>query len=194
VLIGGIDGGFVEKLGCDSAAGVHESTVPGQSAQALTTRTAAQWRSSEPSRTQRPTRHPVRRRGKPLYSFIVHSTQLKQDSDWSDEERVKEERFSFLADMMGVGGPSFDEEDDLLASNDDEDLQKDPISLIDLHVRFSSSGECGINHTDDSWQAHITSFLRESAARDADGFGALAGQLSAEEMIVVQRALQQGQS
>jgi hypothetical protein len=58
------------------------------------------------------------------------------DSDWSDEERVKEERFSFLADMMGVGGPSFDEEDDLLASNDDEDLQKDPISLIDLRVRF----------------------------------------------------------
>ncbi|KAF8262244.1 armadillo-type protein [Lactarius quietus] len=94
------------------------------------------------------------------------------DSDWSDEERVKEERFSFLADVMGVGGPSFDEEDDLLTSNDDEDLQKDPISLIDL-------------------RAHITSFLKESAARDADGFGVLAGQLSAEEMIVVQRALQQ---
>jgi hypothetical protein len=127
-------------------------------------------------------------------SLAVPSAPLKQDSDWSDEERVKEERFSFLADMMGVGGPSFDEEDDLLASNDDEDLQKDPISLIDLHVRFSSSGECGINHADDSLQAHITSFLRESAARDADGFGALAGQLSAEEMIVVQRALQQGQS
>jgi len=77
--------------------------------------------------------------------------------------------------MIGVGGPSFDEEDDLLASNDDEDLQKDPISQIDV-------------------RAHITSFLRESAARDADGFGALAGQLGAEEMIVVQRALQQGQS
>lgn len=38
--------------------------------------------------------------------------------------------------MGGVGGPSFDEEDDLLASNDDEDLQKDPISLIDLRVRL----------------------------------------------------------
>ena len=61
-----------------------------------------------------------------------------KDSDWSDEERVKEERFSFLADMMGVGGPSFDEDDDVVASNDDEDLQKDPISLIDLHVRFIS--------------------------------------------------------
>jgi len=98
------------------------------------------------------------------------------DSDWSDEERVKEERFSFLADIMGVGGPSFDEEDQLVGStNDDEDLQKDPISLIDL-------------------RAHITSFLKESVARDADGFGVVAGQLGAEEMIVMQRALQQTQS
>jgi len=62
------------------------------------------------------------------------------ETDWSDEERVKEERFSFLADMMGgVGGPSFDDDDDLAASNDDEDLQKDPISLIDLRLRFLSS-------------------------------------------------------
>ena len=66
----------------------------------------------------------------------------KKDSDWSDEEKVKEDRFSFLADMIGVGGPSFDEEDDLLTSNDDEDLQKDPISLIDLHVRSFFSNVC----------------------------------------------------
>ena len=25
-------------------------------------------------------------------------------SDWSDEEKVKDERFAFLADVMGVGG------------------------------------------------------------------------------------------
>ena len=47
-----------------------------------------------------------------------------------------------MADMIGVGGPSFDEEDDLLTSNDDEDLQKDPISLIDLHVRSFFSNVC----------------------------------------------------
>ncbi|KAH9962326.1 ARM repeat-containing protein [Russula compacta] len=96
------------------------------------------------------------------------------DSDWSDEEKVKDDRFSFLADVMGVGGVgglAFDE-DDVLANNDDEDLQKDPVSQIDL-------------------RAHVTSFIRESAARDADGFGALVGQLGAEEMIVVQRALQE---
>jgi len=93
-----------------------------------------------------------------------------EDSDWSDEEKVKDDRFSFLADVMGPGGLSFDE-DDVLANNDDEDLQKDPISQIDL-------------------RAHVTSFIGESAAHDADGFGALVGQLNAEEMIVVQRILQ----
>ncbi|KAI0253279.1 ARM repeat-containing protein [Lactifluus subvellereus] len=93
------------------------------------------------------------------------------DSDWSDEERVKDDRFSFLADMIGVGGPSFDD-DDVIANNDDEDLRNDPVSQIDL-------------------RAHVTSFIREGAARDADGFGALVGQLSAEEMIVVRRALQE---
>lgn len=71
-------------------------------------------------------------------------TSAQKDSDWSDEEKLKEERLSFLADMMGVGGPSFDEDDDLPASNDDEDLQKDPISLIDLRVRFflGMASEC----------------------------------------------------
>jgi len=93
------------------------------------------------------------------------------DSDWSDEEKVKDDRFAFLADVMAAGGLSFDE-DDVLANNDDEDLQKDPVSQIDL-------------------RAHVTAFIRESAARDADGFGTLVGQLSAEEMIVVQRALQE---
>jgi len=93
------------------------------------------------------------------------------DSDWSDEEKIRDDRFSYLADVMGAGGLSFDE-DDVLVNNDDEDLRKDPVSQIDL-------------------RAHVTSFIRESAARDADGFGSLVGQLSAEEMIVVQRALQE---
>lgn len=34
---------------------------------------------------------------------------------------------------MAAGGLSFDE-DDVLANNDDEDLQKDPVSQIDLRV------------------------------------------------------------
>ncbi|KAI0281277.1 ARM repeat-containing protein [Russula aff. rugulosa BPL654] len=93
------------------------------------------------------------------------------DSDWSDEEKVKDDRYAFLADVIGVGGVSFDE-DEVLANNDDEDLQKDPVSQIDL-------------------RAHVTSFIRENATRDEDGFGALVGELSAEEMIVVRRVLQE---
>ena len=62
-------------------------------------------------------------------------------SDWSDEEKVKDDRYGFLADLMGAGGVPFDE-DEVLANNDDEDLQKDPVSHIDLRVRkviFSES-------------------------------------------------------
>jgi hypothetical protein len=55
------------------------------------------------------------------------------DSDWSDEEKVKDDRYAFLADLIGVGGVPFDE-DEVLANNDDEDLQKDPVSHIDLRV------------------------------------------------------------
>jgi importin-9 len=61
----------------------------------------------------------------------------QKDSDWSDEEKVKDDRFSFLADMIGVGGPSFDD-DDVIANNDDEDLRKDPVSQIDLRVSPSA--------------------------------------------------------
>jgi hypothetical protein len=57
----------------------------------------------------------------------------RKDSDWSDEEKVKDDRFAYLADIMAAGGLSFDE-DDVLANNDDEDLQKDPVSQIDLRV------------------------------------------------------------
>jgi hypothetical protein len=39
--------------------------------------------------------------------------------------------------MIGVGGPSFDE-DDIITNNDDEDLRKDPVSHIDLRVSTSS--------------------------------------------------------
>lgn len=70
-----------------------------------------------------------------LYSEVVDHGRFfhGKDSDWSDEEKVRDDRFSYLADVMGPGGLVFDE-DDVLVSNDDEDLQKDPISQIDLRV------------------------------------------------------------
>jgi len=47
---------------------------------------------------------------------------------------VKDDRYAFLADIIGAGGIPFDE-DEVLANNDDEDLQKDPVLQIDLRVR-----------------------------------------------------------
>ena len=49
------------------------------------------------------------------------------DSDWTDKEKVKDDRYAFLADMMGVGGGLPFDEDDVLANNDDEDLRKDHV-------------------------------------------------------------------
>ena len=57
----------------------------------------------------------------PLDSVVTTSDD--GDSEWSDKEKVKDERFAFLADAMGVGGClPFDSEDDVLANNDYEDL------------------------------------------------------------------------
>ena len=49
------------------------------------------------------------------------------DSNWTDKEKVKDDRYAFLADMMGVGGGLPFDEDDVLANNDDEDLRKDHV-------------------------------------------------------------------
>ena len=68
---------------------------------------------------------------------------------------------------MGVGGPSFDEDDELIGnSNDDEDLQKDPISLIDLRVAFCFVFRKGSAVTDDSVAGtHHVFFEGERCAR-----------------------------
>jgi hypothetical protein len=63
----------------------------------------------------------------PLLASTVAS---KKDSYWSDEEKVRDDRFSYSAEVMGPDGLLFDEADVL--ANNDEDLQKDPVSQIDL--------------------------------------------------------------
>lgn len=70
------------------------------------------------------------------------------DSDWSDEEKVKDDRYALLADAIGVGGMPFDE-DDVFGNNDDEDLQKDPVSQIDLRV--SGSRNVGLSRILIGW-------------------------------------------
>ncbi|KAI0066668.1 ARM repeat-containing protein [Artomyces pyxidatus] len=96
-------------------------------------------------------------------------------SEWGDEEQqnqgFKEDEFAFLSDMIGVRGMSFDN-DDVLNASDDEDLKNDPISQIDLRT-------------------HLVTFIKECAATNSSGFADLVGQLNVEETAVVQRVVQQ---
>ncbi|KAJ7070709.1 ARM repeat-containing protein [Mycena amicta] len=97
------------------------------------------------------------------------------DEDWADDDKLnaggKEDEFAYLSDLIGPRGMAFDN-DEILEEEDDEDLQKDPVSTMDL-------------------QAHLHSFFRECAARNTCNFSALVDQMSAEETLVIQRVVQQ---
>jgi len=104
---------------------------------------------------------------------VVEADSDDGDDEWDDEEKVaqglKEEEYAFLSDMLGPRGTAFDS-DDLPDEFDDEDLKRDPISQMDM-------------------TAHLFSFLKECAGRNANNFQVLVGQLSAEEMLVIQHVL-----
>ncbi|KAH9486456.1 Importin-9 [Psilocybe cubensis] len=92
------------------------------------------------------------------------------DEDWTEEEThqgFKQDEFAMLSDMLGPKGMAFDN-DEILDDNDDEDLKNDPVSQMDM-------------------QAHLLSFIRESAAHNYNNFASLVDQLSPEEMLVVRR-------
>jgi len=97
------------------------------------------------------------------------------DEEWTEEEKLhqgfKEEEFAFLSDMLGPKGMAFDN-DDVLDDSDDEDLKNDPVSQMDMQV-------------------HLVSFLQECAAHNTSNFAGAVGQLSAEEMMVIKRAVGQ---
>ncbi|KAF7303143.1 ARM repeat-containing protein [Mycena kentingensis (nom. inval.)] len=96
------------------------------------------------------------------------------DEEWADEEKVGasggKDEFAYLSDLIGPRGVAFDN-DDVLDEEDDEDLQKDPISTMDM-------------------QAHLHSFFRECAARNTCNFSGLVDQMSAEEALVIKRVVQ----
>ncbi|KAF8963883.1 armadillo-type protein [Flammula alnicola] len=93
------------------------------------------------------------------------------DEDWAEEggadQGFKNDEFAFLSDLIGPKGMAFDN-DEVLDDNDDEDLQNDPVSQMDM-------------------QANLFAFLRECAARNTNNFTAVVEQLSPEEMLVVRR-------
>ncbi|TDL19426.1 ARM repeat-containing protein [Rickenella mellea] len=93
------------------------------------------------------------------------------DAEWADEEKLvqglKEDEFAFLSDMIGPRGVNFDN-DDALLDDDDEDLKRDPVSVMDM-------------------TAHLLTFVRECAKRNTNNFASLVDQLSADEMLVMKR-------
>ncbi|KAI5119706.1 hypothetical protein M0805_001421 [Coniferiporia weirii] len=94
------------------------------------------------------------------------------DEEWQDEDGtnpLNKDEIAFLSDMLGPRATAFDD-DDVPDDNDDEDLQNDPISQMDM-------------------TAHLISFLKECAGRNTNGFPDVVGQTNAEEMLVIQRAL-----
>ncbi|KAG8219346.1 armadillo-type protein [Butyriboletus roseoflavus] len=98
-----------------------------------------------------------------------------EDEEWTEEEQqhqgLKEEEFNFLSEMLGPRGATFDN-DDILDESDDEDLRNDPISQIDM-------------------REHIITFFKDCAARNVNNFGANVDQLSAEEILVVRQLVGQ---
>ncbi|PPQ99515.1 hypothetical protein CVT24_005305 [Panaeolus cyanescens] len=91
------------------------------------------------------------------------------DDDWAEEDNAKPDEFAFLSDMLGPRGVAFDN-DEILESNDDEDLKNDPVSQIDM-------------------PSHLMTFIKECAAHNTNDFSHIVDQLSAEEMLVVNRVV-----
>ncbi|KAJ7269388.1 ARM repeat-containing protein [Mycena haematopus] len=92
------------------------------------------------------------------------------DEEWAEEEKINpNDEFEYLSELIGPKGMAFDN-DDVLEEEDDEDLQKDPISTMDM-------------------QQHLLSFFRECAARNTNNFSAVVDQMSAEEMMVIRRVI-----
>ncbi|KAJ7897218.1 armadillo-type protein [Mycena olivaceomarginata] len=92
------------------------------------------------------------------------------DEEWAEEQKVNpNDEFEFLSELIGPKGMAFDN-DDVLEEEDDEDLQKDPVSTMDM-------------------QDHLLTFFRECAARNTSNFSAVVDQMSAEEMLVIRRVV-----
>ncbi|KAJ7292991.1 armadillo-type protein [Mycena rebaudengoi] len=92
------------------------------------------------------------------------------DEEWAEEEKLNpNDEFEFLSELIGPKGMAFDN-DDLLEEDDDEDLQKDPVSTMDM-------------------QAHLLSFFRECATRNTSNFSGVVDQMTAEEMLVIRRVV-----
>jgi hypothetical protein len=98
------------------------------------------------------------------------------------------ETMAHLSDLLGPDRRLAFDNDDILYGPDDEDLQNDPVSQIDMQVRLILSLR---SESAEFWgrQAHLVGFFRECAARNTSNFSAIVEQLNVEEMLVIHRIL-----
>ncbi|CUA67452.1 Importin-9 [Rhizoctonia solani] len=91
------------------------------------------------------------------------------EDEWDDEEKLylgmKRDELAFLA-----GVDLEDGESDGKGGLDDEDLRQDPISKLDM-------------------RAHLLQFLKDCAAHNTSNFSQVVEELSAEDMLVVRKAV-----
>ncbi|KIO31746.1 polysaccharide lyase family 8 protein [Tulasnella calospora MUT 4182] len=96
---------------------------------------------------------------------------LDQAADWEEEEDLfqglKQEELGFLSDFIDAAAG---EDDHSPAQGDDEDLQDDPVSQLDLRT-------------------HLLGFFRQCAQANPQGFSQLVDGLKVEETLIVQKAV-----
>ncbi|KAJ8502780.1 hypothetical protein ONZ45_g11446 [Pleurotus djamor] len=110
--------------------------------------------------------------GNEAYDVDVDS----DDEDWQDDGvagGAKEDEFAYLSDLIGPKGVTFDN-DEVLEASDDEDLKSDEISQMDI-------------------QAYLLNFFRECATRNTNNFSHLVDQMTAEEIQVIRSVVEQQQ-
>ncbi|KAI0964512.1 hypothetical protein AcW1_001317 [Taiwanofungus camphoratus] len=97
------------------------------------------------------------------------------DEEWTDDEKLYEavtvDDSALLSDILDSNprGMPFDN-DNIFEAGDDEDLQRDPISQINMHD-------------------HLLSFLHECAARNTNHFSSNVDQLTRDEILVVRKVV-----
>lgn len=117
---------------------------------------------------------------------------LPQEDDWTEEERRNQgfshEEFQMLSEMLGPKGVAFDN-DEFLDDNDDEDLKNDPISQMDMTVRWTPNTTAA--YTDPvAPQAHLIQFFKECASRNTNSFSSILDQLTIEESLILKQIIE----
>ena len=60
---------------------------------------------------------------------------LTQDENWEEEDKLKEDEFAYLSDMIGPKGAiTLDNDDVVTEMFDNDELRRDPVYSMDMQV------------------------------------------------------------